>query len=69
MRRRMPDYRCTVIIPLNKRSVLEIATSAAHALQILSGETVLPAKQAQVIDPDGKPLTKRDLLRLRDGER
>jgi hypothetical protein len=57
-----------VVIPLNKRSILEISTSAAHALEILSGDTVLPAKQAKVIGLDGQPMTKRDLLRIRDSE-
>jgi hypothetical protein len=57
-----------VVIPLNQRSILEISTSAAHALEILAGRTVLPAKQAKVIDPDGRPLTNRDLLRMRDSE-
>jgi hypothetical protein len=48
--------------------MLEISTSAAHALEILSGDTILPAKQAKVIGLDGQPLTKRDLLRIRDSE-
>ncbi len=65
---RWPKYSCTIIIPLNKRSVLEIRTSATHALEILSGETVLPSKQAKVIDGDGNPLKKKDLLRLRDSD-
>jgi len=68
MRRRQPNYLCTVVIPLNKRSVLEISTSATHALEILAGDTILPAKQAKVIDLNGHPLSKRDLLQLRDKE-
>lgn len=68
MQRRQPRYSCTVIIPLNKHSVLELRTSATHALEILSGETVLPSEQTKVIDGDGNPLTKQDLLRLRDND-
>lgn len=68
MRRLRTDFYCTVIIPLSKRSVLEIGTSVSHALEIISGETILPAKQTKVIDADGNPLTKNDLLRLRDSE-
>jgi len=47
---------------------LEISTSATHALEILAGDTILPAKQAKVIDLNGHPLSKRDLLQLRDKE-
>ena len=66
MRRQRTEFYCTVVILLNKRSVLEIGTSASHALEIISGETVLPSNQAKVIDADGNPLTKNDLLHLRD---
>ena len=68
MRRRRQKYSCTIVIPLNKNSVLEIATSAAHAIEIILGETVLPAKKAKVFDTDGNPLTKEALLRIRDSE-
>jgi hypothetical protein len=68
MRRRSPKYSCTVVIPLNKHSVLELGTSAAHALKIISGETVLPAKKAKVFNTDGSPLTKKALLQIRDSE-
>jgi hypothetical protein len=69
MRRRRPEYSCTIVIPLNKNSVLEIGTSATHAFEIISGETVLPAQKAKVFDTDGNPLTKEDLLQLRDSEK
>lgn len=68
MRRRKPHYSCTVMVPLNAGSTLEISTSAAHALEIISGETILPSKDVTVIGLDGKRLTKKDLLWLRDQE-
>ena len=68
MRRRRQEYSCTVVIPLGKNGVLELGTSAAHALEIISGETMLPAKEAKVFDTDGNPLTKEALLRIRDSE-
>lgn len=63
------EYHCTVMIPLNAASTLEISTSVAHALRIISGETILPVEGSAVIGLDGELLTKKDLLRLLDGER
>ncbi len=59
---------CTVVIPLNTKSVLEITTTATHALDIISGNTVLPTKRVKVLSRDGKPLTKKDLTRLKSEE-
>lgn len=68
MRPRKSQFSCTVLIPLNAKSTLEISTSAAHALGIISGETILPSQNVIVIGLDGKRLTKKDLVQMRDFE-
>ncbi len=59
---------CTVVIPLNAQSTLEIKTTAEHALEIVSGQTLLPAKNVRVFDADNKELSKRDLTALARAE-
>ena len=58
-------HRCDTA---EQKQRLGIGTSAAHALEIIAGETVLPAKKAEVFDTEGNLLTKKALLHIRDSE-
>lgn len=71
MRRRQQSqpHACTVTVQLNARATLEISTTADHALQIVRGETVIPAKHVKVFDLDNNPLTETDLARLAKDEK
>lgn len=66
--RRPPPPTCTVVIKLRRADNLEITTTASHALDILDGQTVIPPQQASVTDLNGQPLTREQLLKLKDGE-
>lgn len=54
---------CTVIVSLRFTN-LEITTTASHALKILGGETMFPAKDTSVYDGDGRQLTPDQLARM-----
>lgn len=58
---------CTVVVRLNHNCDLHIRTTARHALDVLSGHTVFPAKDTTVFDLDGKKLSLRELKRLDEG--
>lgn len=58
---------CLVIIPL-ARTVLELTTSAAHAFEIVNGQTALPSLNAQVFDADGKRVNRGELIRIREAD-
>jgi hypothetical protein len=59
---------CTVVVRLNHNCDLHIRTTASHALDVLSGRTVFPAKDTTVFDLNGKKLSVRELKRLDEGE-
>lgn len=64
-RTRHPEpFSCTVVVKLKKGADLEITTSAAHALAILSGETVIPPEHTVVRDMEGRPMTREQLQKL-----
>lgn len=67
-RRRSGPPTCRVIIRLQKADNLEITTTASHALEILDGETIIPATQASVTDLEGQPLSRDQLLALKAQE-
>lgn len=69
MRRSKQPLSCTVVVALNKSSVLEITTTASHALEIIRGKTIIPSQHAHVTDLDGRPLYEQDLVRLKKSER
>lgn len=54
---------CLVVIPL-ARTVLEITTSAAHAVEIINGHTVLSPIDVQVFDVNGKLVNHAELRRI-----
>ena len=56
---------CLVVVPL-QRTELELRTSAAHALETLDGQTILPSKDVKVFDSDGKRLGKPALTQQRE---
>lgn len=62
--RRPEPFSCTVVVKLKKGADLEITTSAAHALAILNGETVIPPEHTVVRDMDGRPLSREKLQKL-----
>lgn len=63
--RRHKPPSCTVIVKLRKAADLEITTTAAHALEIIDGTTVIPPAQTTVRDLEGNILTREQLLRLK----
>lgn len=58
---------CHVIIPVGSTTLL-LTTSAAHALEILSGATIFSPDNVDVVDSEGNSLTSGSLLRMRDAD-
>ncbi len=60
---------CTVVVRLNRNSDLHIRTTASHAVEVLSGNTIFAAEDVTVFDLNGRALTLEKLKLLKDGER
>lgn len=55
---------CIIVIRLNARTDLHIRSTALHAFDVLSGQTLFDPETAYVIDMSGKQLTISDLKKL-----
>lgn len=64
--RRQPAVTCIVRLRLPRNKTLEIFTSAARAMEILGGTTVIPTRLVSVFDREGRQLTPSELADLPD---